>query len=154
MYFIISLCYKTAVPGVYIMVSISRELSALAVLILSVISDCIPMGWSPAGSSVHGDSPGKKTGVGCHVLLQGIFPSQVYFLWSFTPLGKTFRVKETKRRNVFWWLTQFTSMYGRCIHIWFHEHLLVFPRHPTLGISKKGHPCCLANYNLSSPLCF
>jgi len=25
------------------------------------------------GSSVHGDSPGKNTGVGCHALLQGIF---------------------------------------------------------------------------------
>ena len=31
--------------------------------------------WLP-GSSVHGDSPGKNTGVGCHVLLQGIFPTQ------------------------------------------------------------------------------
>ena len=28
------------------------------------------------GSSVHGDSPGKNTGVGCHTLLQGIFPTQ------------------------------------------------------------------------------
>ena len=28
------------------------------------------------GSSIHGDSPGKNTGVGCHVLLQGIFPTQ------------------------------------------------------------------------------
>ena len=28
------------------------------------------------GSSVHGDSPGKKTGVGCHVLHQGIFLTQ------------------------------------------------------------------------------
>ena len=35
-----------------------------------------PMDCSPLGSSVHGDSPGKKTGVGCHALLQGIFPSQ------------------------------------------------------------------------------
>ena len=26
------------------------------------------------GSSVHGDSPGKNTGVGCHVLLQGNLP--------------------------------------------------------------------------------
>ena len=26
------------------------------------------------GFSVHGDSPGKNTGVGCHALLQGIFP--------------------------------------------------------------------------------
>ena len=27
-------------------------------------------------SSVHGDSPGKNTGVGCYALLQGIFPIQ------------------------------------------------------------------------------
>ena len=28
------------------------------------------------GSTVHGDSPGKNTGVGSHALLQGTFPSQ------------------------------------------------------------------------------
>ena len=28
------------------------------------------------GSSAHGDSPGKNIGVGCHTLLQGIFPTQ------------------------------------------------------------------------------
>ena len=28
---------------------------------------CDPMDWSPPGSSVNGDSPGKNTGVGCHV---------------------------------------------------------------------------------------
>ena len=27
-------------------------------------------------ASVHADSPGKNAGVGCHVLLQGIFPTQ------------------------------------------------------------------------------
>ena len=32
---------------------------------------------SPPGSSVHRDSPGKNTGVGCHALLQEIFPTQV-----------------------------------------------------------------------------
>ena len=35
-----------------------------------------PMDYSPPGSSVHGDSPGKNTGVDCHFLLQGIFPTQ------------------------------------------------------------------------------
>ena len=35
-----------------------------------------PVDCSPAGSSVHGDSPGKNTGVGCYALLQGIFPTQ------------------------------------------------------------------------------
>ena len=33
-----------------------------------------PMHCSPPGSSVHGDSPRNNTGVGCHTLLQGIFP--------------------------------------------------------------------------------
>ena len=33
-------------------------------------------GCSLPGSSVLGASPGKNTGVGCHALLQGIFPTQ------------------------------------------------------------------------------
>ena len=37
---------------------------------------CHPMDCSPPGSSVHGDSPDKNTGAGCHALLQGIFPTQ------------------------------------------------------------------------------
>ena len=47
------------------------------------------MDCSPLGSSVHGDSPGKNTGVGCHFLLQGIFLTQglnlglLHFRWIF-----------------------------------------------------------------------
>ena len=37
---------------------------------------CNSMGCSLPGSSVHGDSLGKNTGVGHHALLQGIFPTQ------------------------------------------------------------------------------
>ena len=37
---------------------------------------CDPTHCSPPGSSVHGDFPGKNTGVGCPALLQGIFPTQ------------------------------------------------------------------------------
>ena len=37
---------------------------------------CDPVDCSPPGSSVHGDSLGKNAGVGCHALLQGIFPTQ------------------------------------------------------------------------------
>jgi len=36
---------------------------------------CDPMDCSPLGSSVHGDSPGKNTDVGCHAVLQGICPT-------------------------------------------------------------------------------
>ena len=42
----------------------------------SCLTVCKPMDCSPPASSVHGDSPSKKTGVGCHALLQGIFPNQ------------------------------------------------------------------------------
>ena len=34
---------------------------------------CNSMDYSPPGSSVHGNFPGKNTGVCCHSLLQGIF---------------------------------------------------------------------------------
>ena len=37
---------------------------------------CDPIGCSLPGPSVHGYSPGKNTGVGCHFLLQGIFQIQ------------------------------------------------------------------------------
>ena len=35
-----------------------------------------PLDCSPPDSSVHGNSPGKNTSVGCHFLLQGIFLTQ------------------------------------------------------------------------------
>ena len=35
---------------------------------------CDSMDCSSLDSFVHGDSPGKNTGVGCHALFQGIFP--------------------------------------------------------------------------------
>ena len=37
---------------------------------------CDPINCSLPGSSVHGDSPGKNTKVGCRALLQGVFPTQ------------------------------------------------------------------------------
>ena len=45
------------------------------------------------GSSVHGHSPGKNTGVGCHAPLQGIFPTQgsnpglLHYKWIFSHLS-------------------------------------------------------------------
>ena len=37
---------------------------------------CIPVDYSPPGSSAHGIFHGKNTGVGCHFLLQGNFLTQ------------------------------------------------------------------------------
>ena len=47
------------------------------VLSCSVVYDsCDPIDCSLPGSSVHGGSPGKNSGVGCNALLQEIFPTQ------------------------------------------------------------------------------
>ena len=37
---------------------------------------CDPMRQQPTRLPCPSDSPGKNTGVGCHFLLQGIFPTQ------------------------------------------------------------------------------
>ena len=37
---------------------------------------CYPVDCSTPGSSFYRGSPGKNTGLGCYVLLQGIFPTQ------------------------------------------------------------------------------
>ena len=58
-------CYEQIYP--------SDQIRSVAQLCLTL---CDPMDCSPPGSSVHGDSPGKNTGVPCHALLQGIFPTQ------------------------------------------------------------------------------
>ena len=69
---------------------------------------CIPMNCSPPGSSVHGDSPIKNTGVGCHALLQGIFPCpgiEPTFLTSPALAGRLFTtsvlVGEVSPKNLF-----------------------------------------------------
>ena len=46
----------------------------------SCLTLCDCMDCRPTGSSVHGGSPGKNTGVGCHALLQGILPTQEWNL--------------------------------------------------------------------------
>ena len=51
-------------------------LEYLCLIIQSCPTVCDPVACGPQGFSIHGDSPGKNTGVGCHALLQGIFPTQ------------------------------------------------------------------------------
>ena len=51
-------------------------LSVLCSVAQSCPTLCDPKDCSPPGFSVHGDSPGKNTEMGCHALLQGIFPTQ------------------------------------------------------------------------------
>ena len=57
---------------------LSPTLRALAVCLVAQLCLTLndPMDCGPPGSSVHGNSPSQNTGVGCHFLLQRIFPTQ------------------------------------------------------------------------------
>ena len=61
-------------------VSIALGNHHINVCVRSVVQSCLtlcdPMDCSPPGFSVHGDSPGNRTGVDCHAFLQGIFQTQ------------------------------------------------------------------------------
>ena len=63
----------------YVKIFINSIVNITCAMLCLVAQSCPtlhdPMGCSPPGSSVHGNSPGKNTGVGCHALLQGIFPT-------------------------------------------------------------------------------
>ena len=56
-------------------------LSIYIILMCLVTESCLTlcglMDYSLPGSSIHGNSPGKSTGVDCHFLLQRIFPKPV-----------------------------------------------------------------------------
>ena len=60
----------------YILDSFVKNKVPMCLVAQPCLTLCDPMDGSPPGSSVHGDSPGKNTGVGCHTLLQGIFSTQ------------------------------------------------------------------------------
>ena len=68
------------VPGILIErkreIVIARWWEKVIVQSFSHVQLCDPMDCNQPGSSVHGDSPGKKTGVDRRALLQGIFPTQ------------------------------------------------------------------------------
>ena len=55
------------------------------------------------GSSVHRDSSGKDTSVGCHVLLQGIFPNKgsnsglLYYRWILYHLSHLVKTENLKK---------------------------------------------------------
>ena len=85
------------------------------------------------GSSVHWDSPGKNTEVGCHALLQGIFLTQgsnphllcllhwqVGFL-SLAPAGKP-RTQEV-RSQILHWIEQQNSKWNKSEDILTHTHM-------------------------------
>ena len=53
-----------------------RFFTPVCLVAQSFLTLCNPMGCSTPGPYVHGDSPGKNTGVSCHFPFGGFFPTQ------------------------------------------------------------------------------
>ena len=72
--------------------------------------------WTVAapGSSVHGHSPGKNAGGGCHSLLQGIFPAQGsnLHLLSWQAEKGVSRGNYVHVKALWWWLRDDASYHG------------------------------------------
>ena len=124
----------------YTCASCTGSLESLPLLRVRLVAQlcptlCDPMGCSPPGSSVHADSPGKNTGVGCHFLLQGIFPTQglnlhllcfLYCRWILYPLSH--------------WESHWTTREVPDILLWDERILWQAPRHFT--VTRKSASCC------------
>ena len=83
-------------------------LPTYCVLSHSVVSDSVqPRGLQPARLLGPWNPPGKNTGVGCHFLLQGIFPTQgsnwvtpnLHWQAGSLPPGKPIVIQEMKTRD-------------------------------------------------------
>ena len=105
-----------------------------------------PTDSSLPGSSVHGDSPGKNTRVGCHDFLQGIFPTQgsnpghLYYRRIFYPL----RHQGSPNTRILRWTLSDAVSFGTNIQILSltytqhtHTHTHIHVNHMYLPISTK-----------------
>ena len=106
----------------------TTQLCFVALLCLTLFDpgDC-----SPRGTSVHGDTPGKNTGVSCHVLLRGIFPTQLSNLVSCTAVDSLPSEPPGKPMN--------TGAGSRSLSPGDLSHPGIEPRSPALQ-ADSGHP--------------
>ena len=97
---------------------VNRLHAALRLVTQSRLTLCDPIDCSPPGSSVHGDSPDKDTGVGCHSLLQGSNPGlshyrQIIYCLSHHRLYlKTNFFKNLLKRSIALFLKKLPGKYG------------------------------------------
>ena len=78
-----------------------RSIYLIYVLSRSVVSDSVTTWIIAHQGFVLGDSPGKNTGVGCHALLQGIYPTQDWTQVSHIA-GRFFTNWATREAQEYW----------------------------------------------------
>ena len=74
-----SMCFKWldySLAGIKVVFKLPNHICAVLRLVAWLCPTlCDPMDGKSSGSSVHRNSPGQNAGVDCHVLLQGIYPT-------------------------------------------------------------------------------
>ena len=92
----------------------------------SCVQLCNPRDCSPPGSSVHGNFPGKNTGVGCHFLLVGALPHPGIYLASLksSALAGGFFTTEPPGKYTY----SFNTMLEKEYHLFYKSrHLVSIP---------------------------
>ena len=110
--------------------------AVLCLVAQSCLTLCNPMDCGPPGSSIHGDPPGKNTGVGCHACLQGIFPIQGWnpgLLYCRRILYRLSHQGSLVTDNIIILSTTTTIIISTTIKVTFIEHLCVFVSASLLG---------------------
>ena len=98
-------------------------------------SFCDPIDYSTPGSSVHGISQEKKTGVGCHFFLQGIFPiqglnwhllhcRQVLYHWATSEAPHKYQYIVSIENNCFIVQNSYENIYCSHKHVFIHSTFL------------------------------
>ena len=123
---------------------------------------CNPVDCSPPGSSVHGDSLGKNTGVGCHAFLQGIFLTQglnqcllCLLQWqpSSLPLAPPGRPRDITRFSQTKHMPQEPGVTVASTHP--HQCWILKSHRQVESQICKSHECCVEHLRLSAcPACW
>ena len=77
---LLALSHLAPLPEVWLHLILAYHRHTRVLCFVLIAQSCLTL-WDPVDCSspdysIHGDSPGKNTRVGCHALLQGIFPTQ------------------------------------------------------------------------------
>ena len=108
------------------------------------------MNYSPPGSSVHGDSPGKISGVGFHALLQGNFPTQGSNPRLLSPEleGGFFTTSATWEAHIYVYTSRIAESYANSVFVLlrncqtiFHSYHMILNSHQQCtGIPVSPYP--------------
>ena len=77
---LLALSHLAPLPEVWLHLILAYHRHTCVLCFVLIAQSCLTL-WDPVDCSspdysIHGDSPGKNTRVGCHALLQWIFPTQ------------------------------------------------------------------------------